>query len=47
MYMAVMISSLITGFERDGVKVLDPNGFVTRGVASVMMERWFLEYRFV
>ena len=45
MLVAVMNNQLITGVERDGVKYLEPNGVVTRGMASVMLERWFKRYR--
>ena len=41
MYVAVMNDKLITGVEKDGVKYLEPNGLVTRGMVSVMLERWF------
>ena len=44
MYVAVMNDKLITGVERGGVKYLEPNGLVTRGMVSVMLERWFEEY---
>ena len=41
MYVAVMNDKLITGVEKDGGKYLEPNGLVTRGMVSVMLERWF------
>lgn len=37
-------SGILKGYEADGVKTLDPNGLVTRGMAAVMLQRFLNIY---
>lgn len=37
-------AGVIRGYDGDGIKVLDPQGHVTRGMAAVMLERFFEYY---
>lgn len=39
-----VVNGTIRGYEADGTMVLDPDGFVTRGMAAVMLERFFEYY---
>jgi len=39
-----IVDGIIQGYEKDGVKTIDPQGFLTRAMAAQIMERFFDTY---